>query len=68
MAFAHSRRPSMAGLWGALKQCPRVRRESHRVVIRSAVNTACLSADRLRAKPEHPANMSPAMQLRKLSN
>ncbi|MEA2108715.1 MAG: hypothetical protein U9P07_04775 [Pseudomonadota bacterium] len=35
-----------AGLWGALKQCPRVRRESHRV-IRSAANTACLSADRL---------------------
>ncbi|MEA3241303.1 MAG: hypothetical protein U9P37_07020, partial [Pseudomonadota bacterium] len=28
MALAHSRRPSMAGLWGALKQCPRVCHES----------------------------------------
>ncbi|MEA2109854.1 MAG: hypothetical protein U9P07_10595 [Pseudomonadota bacterium] len=32
-----------AGLWGALKQCPRVRRESRRV-IRSAANTAMSQA------------------------
>ncbi|MEA2109161.1 MAG: hypothetical protein U9P07_07055 [Pseudomonadota bacterium] len=36
MAFAHSRRPSMAGFRG-------VRRESHRV-IRSAANTAVSQA------------------------
>ncbi|NIA20264.1 MAG: hypothetical protein GWP07_07535 [Xanthomonadaceae bacterium] len=34
MALAHSRRPSMAGLWGALKQCPR----------RPAANTAMSQA------------------------
>jgi len=37
MALTHSRRPFMAGSRG-------VRRESHHV-IRSAANTACLSAD-----------------------
>jgi len=59
MALAHSRRPSMAGLWGALKQCPRVRRESHRV-IRSAANTAMSQA-------RTSGNMSLTIQVRKLS-
>ncbi|MEA2109418.1 MAG: hypothetical protein U9P07_08380 [Pseudomonadota bacterium] len=46
MALAHSRRPSMAMGDTAKAMSPGVRRESHRV-IRSAANTACLSADRL---------------------
>ncbi|MEA2108150.1 MAG: hypothetical protein U9P07_01855 [Pseudomonadota bacterium] len=57
MALAHSRRPSMACLCvphadrpamgdTAKAMSPGVRRESPRV-IRSAANTACLSADRL---------------------
>ncbi|MEA2109947.1 MAG: hypothetical protein U9P07_11065 [Pseudomonadota bacterium] len=56
MALAHSRWPSMACLCvphadrpvvgRAKAMSPIVRRESRRV-IRSAANTACLSADRL---------------------
>ncbi|MEA2108812.1 MAG: hypothetical protein U9P07_05270 [Pseudomonadota bacterium] len=57
MALAHSRQPSMACLCvphadrpacedTAKAMSPIVRRESRRV-IRTAANTACLSADRL---------------------
>ncbi|MEA2107865.1 MAG: hypothetical protein U9P07_00380 [Pseudomonadota bacterium] len=52
MAFAHSRRPSMAGFRG-------VRRESPRV-IRSAANTAMSQA-------RTSGNMTLATQVRKLS-
>ncbi|MEA2109115.1 MAG: hypothetical protein U9P07_06810 [Pseudomonadota bacterium] len=47
-----------AGLWGALKQYPRVRRESHRV-IRSAANTAMSHA-------RTSCNVSLTIQVRKL--
>ncbi|MEA2108336.1 MAG: hypothetical protein U9P07_02790, partial [Pseudomonadota bacterium] len=42
-----------------------VRRESHRV-IRSAANTACLSADKAMSQARTSCNVSLALQVRKL--